>query len=149
MTYGFATALALSKNFQQLVFSLLSSGVHWFLSYLQCFTPFFLLLPGNETKPRCWTNQIEMKFLPIHPGHLKKCEPGFTKICLKNAVLCVRTQKRFKFSSSFCLYFCYIWLCEKDSNLVRSFYLLFEGAVTCRVLFVDTTLATTALSKYV
>ena len=38
---------------------------------------------------------------------------------------------------------------KKDSNFVRSFYLLFEGAVTCRILFVDTTLATTALSKYV
>ena len=29
MTYGFATALALAKNFQQLVFSLLSSGQRW------------------------------------------------------------------------------------------------------------------------
>ena len=38
---------------------------------------------------------------------------------------------------------------KKDSNLVSSSYLLFDGAVTCRVLFVDTTLATTALSKYV
>ena len=144
MTYGFATALALAKNFQQLVFSLLSSGsTDFFLTY-NVYTV-FLLLPGNNTKPRCWTNQIEIKFLPIHPGHLKKCEPGFTKICLKNTVLCVHTQKRLKFSCSFCLYFCYIWLCEKDSNLVRSFYLLFEGAVTRRVLFVDTTLAMTAV----
>ena len=38
---------------------------------------------------------------------------------------------------------------KKDSNLIRSFYLLFEGAVTCRVWFVDTTFATTALSKYI
>ena len=38
---------------------------------------------------------------------------------------------------------------KKDSKFVWSFYLLFEGAVTCRILFVDTTLATTALSKFV
>ena len=147
MTYGFATALALAKNFQQLVFSLLSSGSTDF--FLTMFAPFSYFSLGTIQKPRCWTNQIEMKFLLIHQGHFKKCEPGFTKICLKNTVLCVRTQKRFKFSCSFCLYFCYIWLVKKDSNMVRSFYLLFEGAVTCRVLFVDTTLATTALSKYV
>ena len=36
---------------------------------------------------------------------------------------------------------------KKDSNFVRSLYLLFEDAVTCRILFVDTTLATTAQSK--
>ena len=47
-----------------------------------------------------------------------------------------------------CTFFIYGFV-KKDLNFVRSFYLLFEGAVTCRILFVDTTLATTALSKHV
>ena len=58
-----------------------------------------------------------------------------------------------KRDSSFLAVFVYTFVMygfvKKDSNLVRSFYLLFESAVTCRVLFVDTTLATTTLSKYV
>ena len=58
-----------------------------------------------------------------------------------------------KKDSNFLKVFVYIFVIygfvKKDSKFVWSFYLLFEDAVTCRILFVDTTLATTALSKYV
>ena len=73
----------------------------------------------------------------------------YNNLLEKYGFICTHTKKNPSFLAVYVYIFVIYGFVKKDSNFVGSFYLLFDGAVTCRILFVDTTLATTALSKYV
>ena len=103
MTYGFATALALDKNFQQLVFSLLSSGSTDF--FLTMFTPFSYFSLGTIQSDAA--GQIKLRWSSFR----------FTKNIKKNAN---QALPKFAWKIRF-----YAYVRKTDSNFLAVFVYTF------------------------